>query len=314
MSGGHEPLAGDVLAPAAISDDRRRSAVIAALGAGYLMHLLVALLASYPLVAQVSASGIVDFEPGDGKLFEPGGLFLLEVLLHERAGLGALVAPTAVLLAAGALASVVPEWMLLNALAAASRKATHAAATRSGPLHAMPRLGALALGLWVARGLLAALTAALATTAHSSLAGARDERLALLASAGAVLVGLAGWACLSVLHDLAAIEVTRAGASALGAVERALWVARRQARGLGARYAAWTLASGGVLVAGVAAASAFDVSTGGSFAPTAALILHQVTVLARLGLHAAWLAGAIGLAARVPDRRTLDGAQADAFL
>ena len=50
-----------------------RTGLPLAIGVLYLARLLVALLASYPVVASVSASGVLGFEAGVGKLFEPGG-------------------------------------------------------------------------------------------------------------------------------------------------------------------------------------------------------------------------------------------------
>lgn len=284
---------------------RAHSPLGVAVGVAYLTRLLVAWLASFPVVAAVSASGVLDFEAGDGKLFEPGGLYLLEVLLRERAVLVELVAPTALLLGLGALLGVLPEWLLLRALASPGALPGGAALSRG-----LPRLGALAVGSWAARGLLALLTGALAMTARSFFVSARDERLALLATAVVALLGLVGWACLSVLHDLAAIEVAIRGAAPLTALERALFAARRHGRALAVRYAAWAMASGAVLVGGAAAAGSFDVTAGGSLAPAAALSLHQLAILAQIGLHAAWLSSA--LAATAPPRDSL--AQAEAFL
>jgi hypothetical protein len=291
-----EPLAGAEHAAPPAAGRARRSALGVAIAVTYLTRLLVALLASFPLIAVVGASGILEFEPGDGKLFEPGGLYLLELLLRERAVLVALVAPTAALLAFGALLGVLPEWLLLRALASAATPTSEGASLSRG----LPRLGALAVGSWVARGVLAFVTGALVMTARSFFVSARDERLVLLATAVVLLLGLVGWGCLSVLHDLAAIEVALGGAPPLAALERALLATRRHARALAVRYAAWALASGALLLAGAAAASAFDVTGGGSLAPTAALLLHQLTLLGQVGLHAAWLSSA--LAVTTPSR------------
>lgn len=270
----------------------------------YLARLLLALLASYPAVAYVSASGILDFDSGDGKLFEPGGLYLLEVLVRERAALMALAAPTAWLLLLGSLALVVPEWLLLRALGARSSEP---------PQRSLARLGALALGSWVARALLAFATGGLAIAARGLFVSARDERAPLLAAGVVVLFGLVGWACIGALHDLAKIEVTR-GAAPLEALERALATSRRHALQLAARYGAWTLATGAALVAGTAAAASFDVAAGGGPAALAAIVVHQSTVLAQIGLHAAWLASALAVRRQAPRRPGPGGAQADAFL
>lgn len=307
------PGAAPARAPATPAPASKRRAVAGAIALIYLVRLLVAALASYPFIARVRASGLLHGEAGDGALFAPGGLYLLELLVHERAGLAALVAPTAALLLGASLAGLVPEWLLLRALGRGA-SAEAPPPREVAPGRALPRLLLLALASWVARALLVVASLALAGTASASFAGARDERTPLIGAAGAALVGLAGWVSLALLRDLCAIEITR-GAAPLDAVERAFGVLRGQALGLAARYAGQALAGLLALLAGAAAASAFDVSTGRAGAALAAGALHQLGLVAQIALRAAWLASASAAARRRPEGRREPGrAQADAFL
>jgi len=301
--------------PNVFASSPQRARVLAAIGVTYLTRLLVAAIASYPLIASIDASGIGQFDASDGKLFEPGGLYLLEVLLHERDEWIALVAPTAVLLVAGSLAGVAPERLLLRALAGAP------GATESSPRavecsagRALPRLVLLALATWVARALLVFATVALASTARSYFASARDERLPSIAASVAVLVGLCGGVLLSVVRDRAAIEITLAGATPLDAIERALGLLRRRGLGLVARFTGWTLAGFAAVLAGAFAASAFDVSTRRGAAMMAAAVLHQLAIVAQIALRTTWLSSAIAATSPPGEPRATERAQADAFL
>lgn len=302
---------------------RRRAPLLVAIAVVYLARLVSAALASVPWVAAVSASGVGDFPEGDAKLFERGGLYLLEAVLAQRALLVQLIVPTAGLLLALSLVGVVPEWLLLRALRPAPRApddtlvgAPTAREPQAGSeaRRVLPRLGALTVSAWAARALLLLVAAALAATVRSYVVGARDERLPSLVTAAVVLVGSLGWAGLSVLHDLAAIEVTSGSASLRASLRRALATLRQRGLGLAARYGLFALASLTVLLAGMSAVAWLDVSRAEAWRPLATGALHQAVILAHVVLHAAWLSSAMPSPLTAPTTPAAHRPHADAFL
>lgn len=281
-----------------------RGAVALALLVAYLVRTCTAALATFPLVAAVGASGIRSFPEGDAKLFEPGALWLLEVLIRERALLDELVAPIGALLLVGSLASIVPEWLLVRALRplGSGSLSGQAPPTRSvardepWPREAartLPWLGLVAVATWAARALLVLATVALAMAARSYFLSARDERLPLLAAGLATAIGGLAWAALSVLHDATVIEVVTRGATARQAIATALGELRRRGLRLALRYALLLLASGIVLAAAAAAVSFVDVARGSGWRTLGAAMAHQIAIVGLLVLRAAWLSSAI---------------------
>jgi hypothetical protein len=256
--------------------------------ASYLYRALAAALLAAPVVVTLGGSGIRNFPEGDAKLFEPGALYLLEVLLHERAALSEAVAPSLVLGLALALASLVPERLLL---AAVWRRATPAVAPLEAR-RALPRLLALGLATWVLRLVLVVAAVALAATLRSYAASARDERWPLLLTSAVVLLGLLTQGAVSVLRDVAMLEVVGHGASVGRAVRSAALAARRSGARLASAYAAATIASAGLLAATLFAASGLDLASGGSLPSLGALLLQQLAIAGTIGLHAAWLCAA----------------------
>jgi hypothetical protein len=296
--------------------ESRGRAVALALILAYLFRTSTAALATFPLAAGVGASGIRAFPEGDSRLFEPGALWLLEVLVRQRALLDELAAPIGALLLVGALASIVAEWLLVRALRPmASVSPTHS--PPSEPLsreaaRTLPGLGLVALATWIARALLVLATVGVAMTARSYFPSARDERLPLLAAALVTLIGGVGWAGLSVFHDATVIEVVTRGATARQAIAGAFGELRRKGFRLAARYGLLLAASGIVLAAAAAAVTWLDVARGSGWRTLGAAMAHQLAIAALLVLRAAWLSSAITtLAARPRAEATV---QAEAFL
>jgi hypothetical protein len=302
--------------------------VARALVLAYLFRTAGAALATFPLAAAVGASGLLDFPEGDSKLFEPGAVWLIEALLRERAWLDALVAPIVVLLLLSALASVIPEWLVVRALRA-PRGAALAGPGPSTPAPAqeplsheaartLPGLGLVAAATGATRALLVLASVGLAMTARSYFLSARDERLPFLAATLVASIGAVGWAALSVWHDAAVIEVVERGASAPQAIASALGDLRRSGLRLAVRYGLVLLASAVVLGAAAAAVSLLDVARASGWRTLGAAITHQLAIVALLGLRAGWLSSAsTALAAgRSSSARSKSEpeAQADAFL
>jgi hypothetical protein len=298
-------------------------AVGLALFLAYVLRAGTSALATFPLAAAVGASGMRMFPEGDSKLFEPGALWLVEVLIRQRALLEELTAPIGALLCVGALASIGVEWLLVRALhpmamGSRSGEASFRHSPPSEPLsreaaRTLPWLGLVALATWAARALLVLATVGVAMTARSYFLSARDERLPLLAAALVTLVGGVGWAGLSVLHDATVIEVVTRAATARQAIASALRELRRKGFRLAARYGLLLVASGVVLAAAAAAVSWVDVARGSGWRTLGAAMTHQLAIAALLVLRAAWLSSAIatlGTARSRPEAR----AQAEAFL
>jgi hypothetical protein len=259
-----------------------------ALGLAYSFRVLGAALLALPVAAAVGASGIRSFPEGDAKLFERGGLYLVEVFASERALLREYLAPSVVLLLLTALAGVVPAYLLVRALRPPDGEAVSTGAGRS-----LRRLVMLALAAWTGRALLVLATLGLAMTAHAYFTSANDERLPELAAAIATLPGILCWACLSVLHDVAMLAVIIEGAAPPTAIAAAVEALRRKGGRLGALYAAAAFAALGVIGAAAALVSVVDVSQGG-WRTLAVALTHQLVIVLLLVLRAAWLWSALG--------------------
>jgi hypothetical protein len=283
----------------------RRRRVARALLLAYLFRVLGAALLAFPLAAAVGASGIRSFPDGDAKLFERGGLYLLELLTSERALLDELLMPSIVLLLITALAGVVPASILVRALHPRSGEAELPSLGRS-----IGRAVLVALATGTARALLVLATLGLAMAARSFFVTADDERLPLLAGSLPALLGALGWACLSVLHDVALIAVATEGAAPSTAIAVAIQTLRQSGLRLGALYAATALASLSVIGSCGGLVTLLDVAQGGSWRILAVALIHQLAILGQLVLRAAWLLIVLGTLAPRPERP----AQAEAFL
>jgi hypothetical protein len=274
----------------------RRRALACAFAVSYLYRAFAALLLALPIVVALGASGIRSVSRGDARLFEPGGLYLLEVIVSSRALLADALAPTLAVAVVLGLGGLAPELWLLRAMKAGA----------APPERGLRRLLALALATWGARLLLGLLTVGLALTARSFVASARDERLPLLAVGGAVALGLLLQALCSIWHDLASMEIAARGSSTTDAILAALERARRSAAALVACYAGTQVLALAVLLAAAAAVTSLDVARGEGWRSASALAVHQLAVLVTLALRAAWLWSTRRAAPPAP--------QADAFL
>jgi hypothetical protein len=258
----------------------------AALGANYLYRAFAAALLAMPVVVAFAGSGIGKFAEGDAKLFEPGALYLLEVLLHERETLAAAASPILLASLAFALASLVPESLLLAAVWRRAR----AAAAPLGLRRALPHLVVVGMATWLARLTLVIATLALGMTLRSYAASAVDERWPLLVTSAVVALGLLGQAALSVLRDLAMLGVVGRGSPTSAAVGFALRLLRRRALRLVGGYGATALVSAALFLGALAAGSALDASRG--LTVLAALLVHQLAVAGSIALRATWLCAA----------------------
>jgi hypothetical protein len=271
---------------------RRSTSVGAAILITYGYRSGMAWLLAVPYVNAVNASGLMSFPEGDRKLFEGGGLFLMELLQSQRHVLGAALASTAGLLLLLAFGGIGPEWLLLRALG----KARPAAAPHAG--RDLTRLALLGALTWLVRALALGVTLMLALTVRSYFAAAEDERipdLSFLAVAGCGVLVQAG---ISLLHDLASaavvgveLNVSRASGLAFAGLRRG-WPA------LSARYGAYALVQGLLVIGCAGLVAALDVSRAGTWRSISSLALHQLSVLLLIATRSYWLSRALRAVAR----------------
>jgi hypothetical protein len=252
----------------------------------------MAWLLAVPYVNAVSASGLMSFPEGDSKLFQSGGLFLLELLQSQRHVLGAALASTAGLLLLLAFGGIGVEWLLLRALGQA-RPVAAPQARRD-----LTRLALLGALTWLVRVLALVVTLMLAMTVRSYFAGTEDERipdLSFLAVAGCGVLVQAG---ISLLHDLASAAVVGVELNVSRASGLAFAGLRRRWLALSARYGAYALAQGVLLIGCAGLVAAIDVSRAETWRSISSLALHQLSVLLLIGTRSYWLSRALRAVAR----------------
>jgi hypothetical protein len=258
-------------------------------------------LIALPVLNATAASGISQFPEPARQLFQDGGLWLLELAREQQASLRASLLPGAWLLGLLAFGSIVPEWWLLTVLAR-----QRAGAAPSSARASLRRLCALGLAAWLLRALCWALGLGLGVPLHARLERWPDERAADLC-----LLGLLGLLVLlqlglSLGRDALAASIVSAQLSLRAGLAHAARAARRHAGKGAALYAAVRLASLGLLIGGELLAVALDGTNG--IDPGAGFAAHQLSLLLRTSLHAAWLYWLVQRLAQPP------GTHADAFL
>lgn len=295
----------------------RRRRLLQALAAVYAFRLGAAWLIALPVRNAVHASGILSFPAGERLLFEPGGLYLLEVLASQRALLAASLGPTLALGLLSAIASLGPDYLLLCALRPPERaRATSAAA-------ALPQLALIALGLLPLRALSLGLAFALALGARASLSSIPDARIADAGFVGVLALGAVVQIAASAFADLASAAVVDHGRRVGDATLLGLGLMRRRGSRLMLRYAGALLGSAAGYIAAALLVDALDVSLPQAWRGTLAVLTHQAACLASVAWDAWWLAGALRAVAAVAPQASLEPespgspeppAQADAFL
>jgi len=230
-------------------------------------------LLALPVLDATAASGIAHFPDPARRLFGAGGLWLLELLEQQKSGLLASLGPLLWLFAAACWLGLVPEWWLLRAVVRQRNGALAPAAPT------LLRLSLLALGFWLLR--------APTWLFLSALASPPDERvrdLALLAGLGVWLIVQLG---LSLLRDLAALLLVSGSRSLRGALRHTRDQLPPQALGLTARYLGFRALGFGTWLGGELVL--FALPGAGTAYAGAGLAVHQLALLGRLALHAAWL-------------------------
>jgi hypothetical protein len=258
----------------------------------YAYRSSMAWLLAVPYVNAVSASGLLSFPEGDRKLFEGGGLFLLELLQSQRHVLGAALPSTLGLLLVLAFGGIGVEWWLLRALGAARPTAA---------LHArrdLSRLALLGALTWLIRAVALVATLMLALTVRSYFAAAEDERIPDLSFLAVVACGVLAQAGISLLHDLASAAVVEAELSVSHASGLASAGLRRRWLTLSARYGAYVLLQGLLVIGCAALVAAIDVAQPGTWRSLSSLALHQLSLLLLISARSYWLSRALRAVAR----------------
>jgi hypothetical protein len=228
----------------------------------------------------------------DAPLWDTGGLALMDFLWRDARALSPVAATAEITLVVGAVGGLLPAAAVMMAMGRVPRHRTAATLSQalSAALWAMPAFSFLLVVFALVQGATLAMGYGVTQLVESTTAGlgaVRAERLSI--ASGVVFLLLASG--LGVVHDLAraAVVCARArgaraivlGARAFGAAPLPLW---------------WSWAWRGLAAAVPVLAVAFFTGTvGGRGGATLALVamLHQAVVLARVSLHASWLARAL---------------------
>lgn len=248
------------------------------------------LVLATPVTAVIAASGIGAFPAGDRLLFEPGGLFLVEVARSAWPSIAPFAGSSLVTLVLVTCALTLPRALLWTVSAEVSSEPLTASFGRAGslvpPLLTLTGLGFLGQTLAWMLGL--TLAGILRAKSENPMTGDLFG-LAVVASAGVVVLAL------GVLRDLASAALASGAANARSALRAGL------ASVLGSPGAAlgrWLLpaAAGLALVVAVAGAvGAIDVARPGALRLALVLLLHQAVVLWLSCCRAVWFGAAVAL-------------------
>jgi hypothetical protein len=236
------------------------------------------LLLALPLRNATVASGIAALPDAAHALHAEGGVWLLELLHSQQLGLLASVVPVLWGLLLLSWLALLPEWWLLHVLVTAGE---HASAPAGRTLK---RLNALALGTWAVRGAGWLAAVLIAGIVRSQLRRVPDERVADAAAALVLVAALLLQLGLSLLRDVAAVDLVRHGRRVLST----LATAARQLRAPAAPhliYGAYRGLSFAALLAAHGASVALDRRGLGG----AALLAVLLGLGARVALETSWL-------------------------
>jgi hypothetical protein len=235
------------------------------------------LLLALPLRNATAASGIAALPDAARAFHLDGGLWLLEVLYSQRAGLLASVVPVLASLLLLSWLALLPEWWLLRVLAGGG---VSVPAGRT-----LTRLNALALGTWAVRGAVWLLAALLASFVRAQLQRVPDERVADLAAVGVLAAALLQQLAVSLLRDLVAVRLVHHGRRVLATLRESARLLRDAATRPLMRYGAYRALSFGALLGAHMASVALDRNGLGGTALLAVLL----GLAARVALETSWL-------------------------
>ncbi len=268
---------------------RSRRRIARAILATYAFRLGAAWLLALPVVHTIAASGISRFPEGDKKLFESGGLYLLEVLQREQATLFAHLFSAAGLLLLFSFMGLGFDWLQLRAL----RSTPPSQPLSSDAAWVLPRLVLLGALTWLVRAVLLIVTLTLAMTVRSYFLTAADERIPDLIFLGLLALGLLAQVGISVLRDVVSASLADRDIGRSQAYLRGFGLLMRHPLSLVTRYASSGTATLAVLAICAAVVAQLDVARAGAWRTGLSVALHQTAVLLTILLRTYWLSGAL---------------------
>ena len=259
----------------------------------WISRTLLSLLAAYPLLLAIQATGMVSGPEGDAVLFRPGSLLLLELLRVGGASLGAGLKLSLLLAAIASVAGLVPLAFALDLLSADDSRFS---ARVGRALGLFPKfLGLGAIGLLAQAALL--LASSLLGAALKALLQHQDERLLSLLPLLTLGLGLllCGW--FGCVIDVARAALVQEELSAREALARALSCLRSQPYRL--LVGAYPSVAGAALAYTCAlwVMTRLDLSGPSNVAIALAFGAHQLAVLFAIGWRVRWLDTALELSA-----------------
>jgi hypothetical protein len=252
--------------------------------ANYLLRALLAAGLTLPFARVVSATGIGQFPAGDRLLFEPGGLHLLELLRLAGPELMALGEGSLRLLVVAGFIAVVARALTYSVLSSTERDTGSVVARSLTLLPGYLLIAGLAL---LAQVLTIGLALMFATKLQELLAASSEPRGDLAFVATAVL-GVVLALSIGAVAELARASLANEATGTVAAIGRGLELARRFPARLFSRWAGYG-ASGLTLALGASwLVERLDVSRPGAWRVASVFLLHQLVVLALVGLQTAW--------------------------
>lgn len=269
-----------------------RTAVLLAFGA----RSFLGWLAAVPLVRTVGESGVLSFEEGDRLLFQPGALWLAELLYAESGALWASAKAGLVLALLGLVLLSVPSALLYSVTLFPSLRLPRALGRAAAALPSFLVIGLVELfGLALVLGV--SVSVALAISAPPS--GSMSERARDLLSLAALAPGLLVAAAIAIVSDIArSAALERRGRLFQNIAQR---LNRKVLLDLTAGF---TLATGaGCLAVSVAArlTTLLRVEEPGAARVLAAVLLHQLVLLALVLLQLFWARRVVAARVRPDD-------------
>ena len=291
-----EPLGHDRLVLLANSSMRARRRPLA-ISLMWAWDVAFGILIAWPF-SSVARAAYGHDPQGDARLWTPGGLELMDLLVHTDHARPALLTHAGLLLAVAAVLGILPMAAMVASIAYTTpdlrspplRKVLGRAADAFRPLLGLAVLLTLIEGGIAIGGLL--LAGGISSSLASRLGDARAQQIGWMAAA--VFLGLA---CVAgVVHDLARVAVIRFRVGGMRALRLAFNSVRRRPI---ATVWSWTWRSSAAcvpIVIGAVVASKLGGRGGGALLALAAI--HQLVVLTRTALRASWLAKALRLVDR----------------